>query len=111
MVLGLEFCVDPLFFVSNMHMVCVALYISFPKCPRSSKSEFGAKRYGHFSVDHSVTGRWTGRESGQHLRVRSVFLTRPSAIERTESPVIKRALWNLSGSDWTLTLGESSSVT
>ena len=45
-----------------------------------------------------------------------MFLTRPGAIERTESPVsddltrpvIKRALWNLSGIDHTL--GESSPV-
>jgi hypothetical protein len=43
MVLGWEFYVDPLCFGINMHVGCLALCISFPKCPRSSKSEFGAK--------------------------------------------------------------------
>ena len=71
MVLGLESYIDPLCFGSNMHLGCVALCISFPKYPRSSKSDFGAKSYGRFSGEHSVTGRWTGRESGQHLQVRS----------------------------------------
>ena len=37
-----------------------------------------------------------------------MFSTRPGATGRTESPVIKRALWNLSESD--RTLGESSPV-
>jgi hypothetical protein len=64
MVLGLEFCVDPLCFGSNMHAGCVALYISFPKCLRSSKLDFGAKSYSRSSDEHSVTGR----ESGQHLQ-------------------------------------------
>jgi hypothetical protein len=43
MVLGLEFYFDLLFLGSNKHVGCVALCISFPKCPRSSKSYFGAK--------------------------------------------------------------------
>jgi hypothetical protein len=49
MVLGLEFYVDPLCFRSNMHVGCVALCISFLKCLRSSKSDFGAKSYSHSS--------------------------------------------------------------
>jgi hypothetical protein len=72
MVLKLEFYVDPLFFGSNMHVGCVALCISFPKYLRSSKPDFGAKSYSHSSDEHSVIGRWIGRESGH--RVRSVFL-------------------------------------
>jgi hypothetical protein len=51
MTLGLEFCVDPFCFGSNIHVGCVALCISFPKYPRSSKSEFGAKSYRRFSAD------------------------------------------------------------
>jgi hypothetical protein len=43
MVLGLEFYFDLLFFGSNKNVGCVALYISFPECPRSSKLDFGAK--------------------------------------------------------------------
>ena len=69
MVLGWELCIDPLCFRTNMHIGRVALYISFPKCLRSSKSDFGAKSFGHFSGEHSVTRCWTGRESGQHLWV------------------------------------------
>jgi hypothetical protein len=57
MALGLEFYIDPLCFGSIMLVGCIALLISFPKCPGSSKSEFRAKRYGHFSDDHSMTGR------------------------------------------------------
>jgi hypothetical protein len=53
MVLGLEFYFDPLCFGSNMHVGCVALCISFPKCSRSSKSEIGAKSYSHFSAQDS----------------------------------------------------------
>jgi hypothetical protein len=56
MVLGWKFYVDPLFFGSNMYMGCVALCISFPKCPRSSKLEFGAKSYRHFSAHDSGSG-------------------------------------------------------
>ena len=56
MVLGLEFCFDPLCFGSYMHVGCVALCISFPKYPRSSKSEFGAKSYSHFSAQNSGSG-------------------------------------------------------
>jgi hypothetical protein len=37
MVLGWEFFVDPLCFGTNMHVGCVALYISFPKCPKIIK--------------------------------------------------------------------------
>ena len=55
-VLGLEFCVDPLCFGRNMHVGCVALCINFPKCLRSSKSEFGAKSYSCFCAKRSVTG-------------------------------------------------------
>jgi hypothetical protein len=58
MVLALELCVDPLCFGSNMHMGCVALCISFPKCPRSSKLDFGAKTYSHSSDEHYVIGRY-----------------------------------------------------
>ena len=67
MALRLEFYVDPLCYGSNLYVGCVALCISFPKYPRSSKSDFGAKSYGHFSGEHSVTGH----ESGQHLRGQS----------------------------------------
>jgi hypothetical protein len=74
MVLGLEFCIDLLCFGTNMHLGCVALCISFPKYPRSSKSDFGAKSYSRFSDEHSVTELWIGRESGQYLRVRSQSL-------------------------------------
>jgi hypothetical protein len=35
---------------------CVALYISFPKCLRSSKSEFRAKSYSHFCAQDSGSG-------------------------------------------------------
>jgi hypothetical protein len=56
MVLGLEFCVDSFCFGSNLLVGCVALWVSFPKCPRSSNLEFGAKSYSHFSVERSVTG-------------------------------------------------------
>jgi hypothetical protein len=115
MAFGLEFCMDPLCFGSNMQVGCVALWVSFPKCPRSSKLEFGAKSYSRFSAK----GMWSNA-SGQYLwvrsRVRSVFLTCPGATGRTKSlvsddlmrSVIKRALWNPSGSD--RTLGESSPV-
>ena len=64
MVLGLEFCIDPLYFRSNMHVRCVALCISFPKCPRSSKSEFGAKSYCCFSAQDSDSGPGLGLGSG-----------------------------------------------
>ena len=74
MVLGLEFYIDPLCFGSNMQVGCVALWVNFSKCPKSLKSEFGAKRYSRFNNKRLVTGRWTRRESGQHLRVWSVFL-------------------------------------
>ena len=50
MTLGLELCIDPLCFGSNMHVGCVSLCISFIKCPRSSKLEFGAKSYSRFSA-------------------------------------------------------------
>ena len=56
MALDLEFCIDPLCFGSNRQVGGVALSISFSKCPRSSKSEFRAKSYSHFSVERSVTG-------------------------------------------------------
>jgi hypothetical protein len=56
MVLGLEFCVDPLCFGSNMHMGCVALCISFSKYPRSSKLDFGAKSYNRSSDEHFARG-------------------------------------------------------
>ena len=56
MVLGWEFCIDPLCFGPNMHLVCVALCISFPKCPTSSKSEFGANSYSHFSAQDTGSG-------------------------------------------------------
>jgi hypothetical protein len=62
MALGLEFYIDPLCFGLNMHMGCVALCISFPKCLKSSKSDFGAKSYGRSSERTSVTGRYC-RES------------------------------------------------
>ena len=39
-----------------MHVGCVALYIRFPKCRRSSKSEFGAKNYSCFSTQDSSSG-------------------------------------------------------
>ena len=55
MILGLEYYFDPLLFGSNIHVGCVALWVSFPKYPRSSNSEFGAKSYSHFSVERSVT--------------------------------------------------------
>jgi hypothetical protein len=58
MVLGWEFCNDHLFFGTNMLVGCVALCISFPKYPRSSKSEFSAKSYSHFSTQDS--GSWLG---------------------------------------------------
>jgi hypothetical protein len=64
MVLGLEFCVDALCFGSNMHVECVALCISFPKCPISSKSEFGAKRYSCFSAQDSGSGPGPDPRSG-----------------------------------------------
>jgi hypothetical protein len=56
MVLGWELYVDPLCFGINMHVGCVALCISFPKCLRSSKSEFGAKSYSRFSAQDSGSG-------------------------------------------------------
>ena len=39
-----------------MHVGCVSLCISFLKCPRSLKSEFGAKSYRRFSAHDSVLG-------------------------------------------------------
>jgi hypothetical protein len=63
MALGLEFCIDPLCFGSNMYVGCVALCISFLKCLRSSKSDFGAKSYGRSSERTSMTGRYYN-ESG-----------------------------------------------
>ena len=83
MVLDLEFYIDPLCFGSNMHVGCVALYISFPKCLRSSKSEFGAKTYSRFSAERSVTGRW-GPVSGQHLRVWSQRLVSGFSMSRSD---------------------------
>ena len=56
MALDLEFYIDPLCFGSNMQVGCVSLLVSFPKCPRSSNSEFGAKSYNCFSIERSVTG-------------------------------------------------------
>jgi len=56
MVIGWEFYVDPLCFGTNMHVGCVVLCISFPKCPRSSKSEFEAKSYRRFSTQDSGSG-------------------------------------------------------
>ena len=91
MVLGLESYIDPLCFGSNMNLVCVALCISFPKYPRSSKSDFGAKSYSRSSDKHFATGRWRSPVSSDRMR-----------------PISKRALWNLSWSDQTL--GESSPV-
>ena len=63
MVLGLEFCVDLFCFGPNMHVGCVSLCISFPKYPRSSKSDFEAKSYSRFSDEASVTGRYDRTES------------------------------------------------
>ena len=60
MVLGLKFCVDPLCFGSNMHVGCVALCISFPKCPISSKLKFGAKSYSHFSAESRAQDSGSG---------------------------------------------------
>ena len=67
MVLGLEFCVDPFFYGSNMHVGCVALFISFPKYPRSLKSDFRAKSYSQSSDKQSAIGRYdrTLAKSGQ----------------------------------------------
>ena len=56
MVLGLEYYFDPMWFGLSMHVGCVGLWVSFPKCPRSSKSEFGAKSYSRFSAKRFVTG-------------------------------------------------------
>jgi hypothetical protein len=53
--LWVEYCFYPLRIGSNALVGCVALWVSFPKCPRSSKSEFGAKRYDHFSAGWSAT--------------------------------------------------------
>ena len=39
-----------------MHVGCVSLCISFLKCPRSLKSEFGAKSYRCFSAQDSSSG-------------------------------------------------------
>jgi hypothetical protein len=44
----------------SVHMGCVALWVSFPKCPRSSKSEFGSKSYRRFTEEWSVTRLVTG---------------------------------------------------
>ena len=68
MVLGLEFYVDPLCFASNMHVGCVSLCISFPKYPRSSKSDFGAKSYSRSSDKHFATGRWRSPVSSDRMR-------------------------------------------
>ena len=98
MVLGLEYCFDPLWFGSSMHVWCVALWVSFPKYPRSSKSEFGAKSYSHFSAERSVIGRWRKKWSDAGVQrpvstcksghsVQSVFLVCPEATGRWESPV------------------------
>jgi hypothetical protein len=57
MALGLEFYIDPLCFGLNIQVGCVTLWVSFPKYPRSLKSEFRAKSCSHFSVERSVTTR------------------------------------------------------
>jgi hypothetical protein len=83
MVLGLEFCIDSLCFGSNMQVGCVALWVSFLKCPRSSKSDFRAKSYSCFSDETFVTRLCdqtcsvSAYESSQ--RVRSVFIMRAGA--------------------------------
>jgi hypothetical protein len=61
MAFGVEYCFDTLWLGLSFHMGCVALWVSFPKCPRSSKSEFGAKSYHHFTEEWSVTGLVIGR--------------------------------------------------
>jgi hypothetical protein len=61
MTLGVEYCFDPLWLGLSVHMGCVSLWVSFPKCPRSSKSEFGVKSYRRFTEEWSVTGLVIGR--------------------------------------------------
>jgi hypothetical protein len=95
MVLGLEFCIYSLCFGSNMQVGCVALWISFSKCPRSLKSEFEAKSYNHFSVERSVTGCWT------EAQVQSPVSTSESN-HRVQSLFVWGLFW---GCNWTLTLG------
>jgi hypothetical protein len=58
MVLGVKYYFDLLWIGSSVFVGCVALWVSFSKCPRSLKSEFRAKRYDRFSVGWSVTRRW-----------------------------------------------------
>ena len=73
MVLGLEYCFDPLWFGSSMHVGCVALWVSFPKCPRSSKSEFGAKSYSRFSAERSMTRLYDLRVRSAHTSPVTAF--------------------------------------
>jgi hypothetical protein len=84
MVLDLEYYFDPLWFRSSMHVGCVALYISFPKYPRSSKSKFGAKKYGHFSGD----SQWPddGPDAGLDAQVQSQVESPVSVIFTLERP-------------------------
>jgi len=56
MALGLKYYFDPLWLGSSIHMVCVALWVSFPKCPRSSNLEFGARSWQPKKV-------WNGAEN------------------------------------------------
>jgi hypothetical protein len=110
MALILEYCFDPLWLGSSGYVGCVALSVRFRKCLRSSKLEFGAKSYRHFSAERSAPdARWPEHpvstwqsDASIWCSVFSISKSHQALPASGARPVAKKRLWNLSIAHWTL---------